>query len=207
MTAAKAVSRQGMSCTYADGVAFPDDVLTDEEEVVLHLHPHARAAVRPILVLALGLAAFFIAWIMLPATQGGLIGVLLVAAIALFFAIRDGVRPLLVWRCTHYVFTDERILLQDGVIARERRDLPLNRINDHVTSQSLLDRALGCGTLTIDSIGDHVAVLASVPHVQHVQTSLYELIDADRHAAEDEPDEEPEIPEQPKRRRLRAIES
>jgi uncharacterized membrane protein YdbT with pleckstrin-like domain len=105
------------------------------------------------------------------------------------------------------VFTDERILLQDGVIARERRDLPLNRVNDHAMSQSLLDRALGSGTLTIDSIGDQVAVLASVPHVQHVQTLLYELIDADRHAGEpDEEAYEPEIPEQPKRRRLRAVE-
>jgi uncharacterized membrane protein YdbT with pleckstrin-like domain len=213
MTVAKAVSRRGMSCTYADGVAFPDDALTDEEEVVLHLHPHAKAAVRPVLVLALALTAFIVAWIMLPSTQGGLIGVLLVAAIALYFAIKNGVRPLLVWRCTHYAFTDERVLLQDGVIARERRDLPLNRINDHVMSQSLLERALGCGTLTIDSIGDQVAVLASVPHVQQVQTLLYELIDADRHAGEDdEPDDdeepgEPEIPEQPKRRRLRAIES
>ena len=51
MTAAKATSRPGMSCTYADGVAFPDDALADEEEIVLHLHPHAKAAVRPILVL------------------------------------------------------------------------------------------------------------------------------------------------------------
>jgi uncharacterized membrane protein YdbT with pleckstrin-like domain len=194
-----------MSCTYADGVAFPYDALADEEEIVLHLHPHAKAAVRPILVLVLTLAVFIAAWIMLPPTRGGLIGVLLVAAIALFFAIKQGVRPLLVWRCTHYVFTDERLLLQDGVIARERRDLPLNRINDHVMSQSLLDRALGCGTLSIDSIGDQVAVLASVPHVQRVQTLLYELIDADRHAAEDEDDaDEPEIPVQ---RRLRAIES
>jgi uncharacterized membrane protein YdbT with pleckstrin-like domain len=194
-----------MSCTYADGVAFPDDALADEEEIVLHLHPHAKAAVRPILVLVLTLAVVIAAWIMLPANRGGLIGVLLVAAIALFFAIKAGIRPLLVWRCTHYVFTDERLLLQDGVIARERRDLPLNRINDHVMSQSLLDRALGCGTLSIDSIGDQVAVLAGVPHIQDVQTLLYELIDADRDrpAAEDEP----EIPAQTKRRGLRAIEN
>ena len=41
---------------------------------------------------------------------------------------------------THYVFTDERILLQDGVFARERRDLPLDRVNDHV------DRASRCWT-------------------------------------------------------------
>ena len=170
-------SRPGTWCTYADRVAFPADALTDEEEVVLHLHPHARAAVRPILVLAVALAAIVVAWVMLPDNDGGLIGVAVVAAFALVIGIRSGVRPLLAWRCTHYVITDQRILVQDGVIARERRDLPLNRINDHVLRQSPLDRLFGSGTLTIDSIGDQLAVLASVPHAQRVQTLLYELIE------------------------------
>ena len=181
------------SCTYAERVAFPDEVLTDEEEVVLHLHPHARAAVRPILVLLVALAAVLGVWIMLPPTTGGLIGVCLVGAVALFMAVTRGVWPLLVWRGTHYVFTDERILLQDGVIARERRDLPLNRVNDHVMSQSLLDRMLGSGTLRIDSIGDQSAVLVALPHVQQVQTLLYQLIETDRELhADDEDDEQPE---------------
>ena len=183
-----------MSSTYADRVRFPDDVLTDEEEVVLHLHPHARAAIRPGLVLAAMLAAVIVAWVMLPETEGGLIGVLVVAAIALIIGIRGGVRPLLVWRCTHFVITDERILLQDGVIARERRDLPLNRVNDHVMSQTLLDRLWGSGTLTVDSIGDRAAVLAAVPRVQEVQTLLYELIDAAPAPEEDEPDEAIDVP-------------
>ena len=161
-------------------MAFPDEVLTAEEEVVLHLHPHAKAAVRPIVVLLVALAAVIVVWVMLPPTTGGLIGVLVVAAIALFVGVTRGVWPLLVWRTTHYVFTDERILLQDGVVARERRDLPLNRVNDHLMSQSLVERVLGCGTLTIDSIGDQVAVLAAVPRVQRVQTVLYQLIEADR---------------------------
>jgi uncharacterized membrane protein YdbT with pleckstrin-like domain len=159
-------------------VAFPDDVLTDQEEVVLHLHPHAKATVGPILVLILALAAVIVTWVMLPANNGGLIGVLVVATIALYLAVRRGMRPLLIWRCTHYVVTDERILLQEGVIARERRDLPLARVNDHAMSQTLGERLFGCGTLTIDSIGDQAAVLKSVPHVQHVQTLLYELIEA-----------------------------
>jgi uncharacterized membrane protein YdbT with pleckstrin-like domain len=160
-------------------VAFPDDALADEEEVVLHLHPHAKAAVRPILVLALALTALIVAWVMLPTNDGGHIGVAVVAGIALFVGLSRGVRPLLVWRCTHYVFTDERVLLQQGVIDRERRELPLNQINDHALRQSPLERLLGCGTLTIDSIGERVAVLAAVPHLQRVQTLLYELIDAD----------------------------
>jgi uncharacterized membrane protein YdbT with pleckstrin-like domain len=191
MTGRKAVSRPGTSCTYAERVAFPDDALADEEEVVLHLHPHAKAAIGPVLVLALALAGVITAWVMLPATRGGLIGVLVVAAIAVFFGIKNGVGPLLGWRCTHYVNTNDRILLQDGVIARERRDLPLHRINDHVMSQSLLDRLWRCGTLTIDSIGDRAAVLAAVPHVQDAQTLLYELIDAaperDEEGVADEP--------------------
>jgi uncharacterized membrane protein YdbT with pleckstrin-like domain len=190
MTAPKATSRPGTSCTYADPVAFPDDVLADEEEVVLHLHPHAKAAIRPVLVLVLALAAVIVAWVMLPADEGGLIGVVLVAVIAVVVGIRSGIRPLLVWRCTHYVITDERILLQDGVIARERRDLPLYRINDHAMSQTLLERLWRCGTLTVDSVGDKAAVLESVPHVQDVQTLLYELIDAAPEPAEtDGPDE------------------
>lgn len=174
-------------------MAFPDDVLTESEEVVLHLRPHARVAVRPVLVLVLALGVTMMSWVMLPATSGGLIGVLLVGSIMLFVAVTSGVRPLLVWRCTHWVITDERILMQDGVIARERRDLPLNRINDHAVRQSPVDRVLGSGTLTVDSIGDRAAVLRSVPHAHQVQTTLYQLIEHDRelHGDEDEPEEEP----------------
>ncbi|WP_041832905.1 PH domain-containing protein [Actinoplanes sp. N902-109] len=176
-------------------MGFPGEVLTEQEEVVLHLHPHAKAAVRPVLVLLFTLALMIMVWVMLPPTTGGLIGVCLVGAFSLFYAVKSGIWPLLVWRGTHYVFTDERILLQDGVVARERRDLPLNRINDHLTSQSLLDRLLGCGTLTIDSIGEQSAVLVSVPHVQRVQTTLYELIETDRELRpeDDEEDDEVEI--------------
>ncbi len=188
-------------------MAFPDDVLTEEEDVVLHLHPHAKAAVRPILVLLLALAATIVAWVMLPVNEGGRIGVFVVGAVAGFFAVTRGVWPLLVWRCTHYVLTDERILLQDGVIARERRDLPLNRVNDHAMSQSLLDRIFGCGTLTVDSIGDQAAVLASVPRVQRVQTTLYELVDAyeDEHGYDDEDDydyDDRDLDARPRRRWL-----
>ncbi|MFI5932854.1 PH domain-containing protein [Actinoplanes sp. NPDC051494] len=176
-------------------MAFPDDVLTDEEEVVLHLHPHARTAVWPVLVLAATLAVMIMVWVMLPPTTGGLIGVCVVGGAALFVAVTRGLWPLLVWRTTHYVFTDERILLQDGVVARERRDLPLNRVNDHVAHQSLLDRLLRCGTLTVDSIGERSVVLASVPRVQQVQTTLYELIETDRELRPDDDDDEPAPPE------------
>ena len=181
-------------------MAFPDDVLTDSEEVVLHLRPHARATVLPTVVLLAALGVVIMAWVMLPPTTGGLIGVLLVAAIMAFVAVTRGLWPLLVRRCTHWVFTDERILLQDGVVARERRDLPLNRVNDHAVRQSLLDRVLGSGTLTIDSIGDQAVVLPAVPRAHQVQTTLYQLIETDRELHPEDEDEAEEA-DLPRRRR------
>jgi uncharacterized membrane protein YdbT with pleckstrin-like domain len=184
-------------CTYADRVAFPDDVLTDEEELILHLHPHWRVAVGPAFLLLAALTVMVVTWVMLPQNDGGLMAFGVVALIMLYYGVRYGVRPLAEWRCTHYVVTDERILVQDGVIARERRDLPLNRVNDHALSQTLLDRLTGAGTLTVDSIGDQAAVLATLPRAQEVQTLLYELIESLPDDDEEDLDEpEPELPAQ-----------
>jgi uncharacterized membrane protein YdbT with pleckstrin-like domain len=183
-------------------VAFPDDVLAEEEELVLHLHPHWKVAVGPALLLLTTLAVMIVAWVMLPQNHGGFLAFGVVALIMLYYGIRYGVRPLAVWRCTHYLVTDERIVLQDGVVARERRDVPLNRINDHALSQSLLDRFFGSGTLTVDSIGDQAAILAAVPHAQELQSMLYELIEQDRvRHPEDEGDEDEPEPELPVQRR------
>ncbi len=186
-------------------MAFPEEVLADEEELVLHLHPHWKAAVRPGFLVLLAVVVTAGSWVMLPGTEGGRIAFFVIAAIMLYQGIRYGAAPLVVWRCTHYVLTDERILLQDGVIARERRDLPLNRINDHVVNQSPIDRLFGSGTLKVDSIGESAAVLAAVPRAQQVQTLLYELIEQDRerHPDDDEEEVEPEVPVQRRKGLLR----
>jgi uncharacterized membrane protein YdbT with pleckstrin-like domain len=198
MTGVTIASRRVTSCTYADRVPFPDDALAEGEELVLHLRPHARVAVGPSLVLLPALAVIILTWVMLPSDTGGHLAFGVAALLMLYYGIRYGAVPLVTWRCTHYVFTDERIMLQDGVIARERRDLPLNRINDHSLSQSLMDRFFGSGTLVIDSIGDEAAVLVAVPGAYAVQNTLYGLVEQDRlvRPDDDEEDEEPELPVQ-----------
>jgi uncharacterized membrane protein YdbT with pleckstrin-like domain len=185
-------------------VAFPDGVLAEDEELVLHLRPHGRVATGPVLLLVLTVGITALAWVMLPPNDGGHLAFGVVALIMLYHAIRYAVRPLMVWRCTHYVVTDERILLQDGVVARARRDVPLDQVNDHALTQSLFDRLVGCGTLTVSSIGDRAAVLVAVPHAREVQSTLYELIDGARLRAAEEDDEveEPEPGPLPARRGL-----
>jgi len=157
-------------------VAFPEDVLTTDEHVVMHLHPHWKAMIGPIVVVILAVAAVVASLVFLsPPLQIAVGVVALVAVVWLTFW------PYLKWRTTHYVFTNERVLLQTGVFSRDRRDIPLARVNDHSMSQKFIERLLGCGTLTIESAGERgQSMLNDIPGVEKVQTTLYELVEADR---------------------------
>ncbi|WP_144122207.1 PH domain-containing protein [Catellatospora sichuanensis] len=158
-------------------MAFPEDVLTADERVVLDLHPHWKAMIRPVTVLVLAVAAVITALLF----DLDAILVYIVAGLAVVAVAWLTFWPWLVWRTTHYVLTNERVLLQTGVFSRDRRDIPLSRVNDHAMSQKFIERLLGCGTLTIESAGERgQSVLNDIPHVEKVQTTLYELVEADR---------------------------
>ncbi|MGN9807962.1 PH domain-containing protein [Micromonospora sp. BQ11] len=169
-------------------MAFPEDVLTEDEHVVLHLHPHWRALVRPVAVLVLAVAAVVAGVVLLPSGGGGAVALAVIGGLALIAVLWLTLRPYLVWRSTHYLFTNERVLLQEGLFSRDRRDIPLTRINDHAMRQGFVERLLGCGTLTIESAGERgQSVLHDVPRVGQVQTKLYELVEAhhDKHSLGD----------------------
>jgi len=90
-----------------------------------------------------------------------------------------GFLPWLRWIMTSYVVTNERVLIRQGVLTRTGRDIPLNRVNDISFHHSLPERLIGSGTLTIESAGERgQLVLRSVPRVEHVHSTLYELGEA-----------------------------
>ena len=63
------------------------------------------------------------------------------------------VRPFVFWYSTQYVFTDHRIIVRTGIIARKGRDMPLSRVNDVSFAHSFIERFLNCGTLQVESAG------------------------------------------------------
>jgi uncharacterized membrane protein YdbT with pleckstrin-like domain len=159
-------------------VAFPEDVLTSEERVVLHMHPHWKILIRPILVAILAIVLFVLALIFLPDNGFGTVTRYVVGGLALLVVIWLSVKPFLIRQTTHYVFTDQRVLLQYGIFNRDRRDIPLNRVNDHTMNQHFFERLLGTGTLTIESAGERgQTMLVDIPQVEKVQTTLYELVE------------------------------
>ena len=169
-------------------MAFPEDVLTEDEHVVLHLHPHWKTMIRPVVVLVFAIAAVAVGVLFLPAGGGGSITLAVIGGLALLAVLVLTVWPWIAWRTTHFLFTNERVVLQHGVFSRERRDIPLSRVNDHSMNQQFVGRLLGYGTLTIESAGERgQSVLPDVPKVDRVQTKLYELVEAfhDKHSLGD----------------------
>lgn len=158
-------------------MGFPENILTDDEAVTMHLHPHWREMFLPVLTLLVAIAGVVAGFIWIDND----IAVYAIGAVALVLVLWRVFWPWMKWRMTHYLFTTERVVLQFGIFHRERRDIPLHRINDHTMNQTLVDRMFGCGTLTIESAGERGQTnLKDVPKVQRVQTLLYDLVDKDR---------------------------
>jgi uncharacterized membrane protein YdbT with pleckstrin-like domain len=167
-------------------VPYPDKVLTDGEEVVAALHPHALTVFWPVvrLLLVVGAASFGMAMIPVGSNQGVLRLALLGASVVLVLVTVVG--PLMRWRTTHYVITTHRLLYRTGVLTRSGRDIALSRITDVSFSQTLWERVIRSGTLRITSAGEGATVLHRVPGSERVQTLLNHMIeeDADRRAQE-----------------------
>ena len=161
-------------------MGFPDDSLTADEHVVLHLHPHWKAMITPTFWTLVAAAMVVVGLIFLPSTTSGNVLLVGLGAVAVILFLWLALWPFVVWRSTHYVFTNERVLLREGVFNRQQRDIPLSRVNDVSSSQSLLDRMLGCGNLTVESAGERgQSVLTDIPKVVQVQKVAYELVEAD----------------------------
>jgi uncharacterized membrane protein YdbT with pleckstrin-like domain len=172
---------------HPERVPYPDRLLADDEEVVDHLHPHWLTIFWPVVrfLLIVGAASFGMAAI--PAgSQQGLVrmGIFALAAVLLVVFV---LVPLLRWRTTHYVITTHRLLFREGIVSRSGRDIGLARITDVSYKQSLWERIINSGTLTIESAGEGGAtVLRRIPDSERVQQLLNHMVeeDADRRAQE-----------------------
>jgi uncharacterized membrane protein YdbT with pleckstrin-like domain len=160
-------------------MAFPRRLLGEDEEVVLDLHPHWKRLVVPaaLVPIVAGVATYVV--FVLPSGSAQTPLRLAVVAVALAVLLRFSVWPWLRWLTTRYVLTTHRVVIRQGVFARSGRDVPLTRVNDVSFHHSLVERMLGCGTLTIESAGEHGQVeLPEVPRVEQVQREVYRLVEA-----------------------------
>ncbi|MPZ66678.1 MAG: PH domain-containing protein [Pseudonocardiaceae bacterium] len=143
---------------------------------MLHKHPHWKMLVAPVLAfllivaagafvaaLAAGQSWEFYGWIAVGVIGGIGVGWLTLA-------------PLLRWRTTHFIVTNRRVLVREGVLTRTGIDIPLNRVNSVQFRHSFVERMLGVGTLMVESASDEPLEFDDIPQVERVHSLLYRQV-------------------------------
>lgn len=164
-------------------MGFPDNLLTQDETVTLHTHPHWKELILPAIGLVVFVVIGILAFFAVPDSWDSFGGIAQIAivAIVVFLILWLVVAPWVSWSTTHYVITTRRVLLRSGVITRKGRDIPHSRINDVSFEQSVVQRMMGFGTLIVQSASeDGAANLRDMPKVEEAQSLLYRLVEQDR---------------------------
>jgi uncharacterized membrane protein YdbT with pleckstrin-like domain len=162
-------------------VAYPKDVLTDGEVVVVHKHPHIKALIGPglLLLLVTALGGWGVLWATDESTDLGTtedvvsIGIGIVWLVVLVWFLARLIR----WRTTHFVITDRRVMFREGVVTRNGIDIPVRRINSVQFRHGPVDRMLRTGTLIIESASDDPLEFDDIPAVEKVHALLYARLD------------------------------
>jgi uncharacterized membrane protein YdbT with pleckstrin-like domain len=155
---------------------FPKRLLLDGETVALDLRPHWWFFAGPLFagipVLALLVTAL---------KQDGdvqTVALWVTAAVALGWAVWLGSR-LISWQTTHFVVTSDRLVFRSGILAKHTRDIPLEKVNDLASSQSLFERMIGAGDLLIESAGERgQETFSDIPRPNAVQQEIYRQMEA-----------------------------
>lgn len=150
-------------------MAFPSKLLNEGEHVVVSTRTHAKALVLPVLVLLVVVAVEL--WLMRVVDNGvARVVFLVVLAVAVVWFLLG---PFARWWTTTYTFTNRRFVKRSGLVAKEGRTIPLNRISGVDFEIGLVDRIFGCGTLVVtDASADGRVELHDIPRVEQVQLQV-----------------------------------
>jgi len=92
------------------------------------------------------------------------------------------------WQSTAYTLTDQRIKIETGVFGRSSKTIPIDRIQDCTTKQTLIGRMLGYGRVEVDAAGAQGAeVLDHLPHPGAFRDQVFMLSERRRGGASGAP--------------------
>jgi membrane protein YdbS with pleckstrin-like domain len=160
---------------YRPGVPFPKRLLSQKEELILDLRPHWIALVGPVVLALLILGGMIAALAYMPASwPGWMTWAVIVVALA---ALAAGPLPIFVrWATSHFVVTSDRLIHRSGWLAKKSMEIPLEKISDVRFNQTVFERVIGAGDLTIESPGEFgQEKFSDIRRPEHVQKVIYEM--------------------------------
>jgi uncharacterized membrane protein YdbT with pleckstrin-like domain len=155
-------------------VAFPDKLLNQGEHVVVHTRSHPKALLLPVLALVVLLAIGAYVQRLGDGSAAGALHLVVWVLVGLAF-VWWVVRPAIAWATTTYTFTNRRFIKRSGLVSKEGRTIPLNRISGVDFEIGVIDRVFGCGTLIVsDASETGIVPLHDIPDVEEVQLKVAE---------------------------------
>jgi len=138
------------------------------ENLILKSHQHWITVIKSVVVPALVVVIVLIAdfTILSPKTGSYTPHLrtfisLAALALALLWLIVVWIR----WQSVSYTLTDQRIKIESGILSRQEKIIPIDRVQDCMTKQSVLGRMLGYGRVEVDAAGAQGAeVLDHLPN-------------------------------------------
>jgi membrane protein YdbS with pleckstrin-like domain len=153
---------------------FPTKLLNQDEEVELDLHPHwwfLSGPVTTVVVVLVGTIAAKIGGV----SDSIVLVLVFFLLVSLFWLLTRYAK----WATTNFVLTNDRIIHRTGVVAKHGREIPLDHINDISYNQSIFERIIGAGDLTIESAGERgQEVFPDLPKPGLIQNEIYRLIES-----------------------------
>ena len=154
-------------------MGFPRELLSDDEEIVVDMHPHWWTLL-PIGVL---LAVVVIGGLaVLVAAGSGVVWLIarILVAVAVVVTLAIFATRYARWSTTEFVVTTERVISRSGVLAKTGIEIPLDRINTVFFEQKPMERVLGSGDLGIESAGEGGRqTFANIRKPNMVQAEIY----------------------------------
>ncbi len=157
-------------------MAYPKRLLQDDEEVALDLRPHWWFFGKQILVgVPLWIIVFLIFAMLSKSPEKVALWIWAIAALVWVVWV---VKHYLDWTFTYFVVTSERVIFRTGVLAKRGVEIPLSRINNINFEQSVWERVIGAGDLSIESAGkDGQSTFEDVQHPDGVQQEIYRVME------------------------------
>ncbi len=160
-------------------MAFPDDVLVEGERVVVHIRPHWRVLVGPVLafLLVVGAAGYVAAlarghgWEQWGWPAVGAAVVVLVGGLT--------VVPVARWRTTHLVVTTRRLLVREGIHGWQGIQVPIDGITE-VYTRRRTGRLPGRRSLVVRTGAGEELEFVDVPRVDLVRATIADGVGAVR---------------------------
>ena len=155
-------------------VPFPPKLLNDNEQVVLDLRPHWAQIFWPTGWVVISVVAAIVVFSAVDNNIARYPMLVLTLVAAVWFVVRY-----LKWNTTNFVVTTDRLVYRSGVVAKHGKEIPLERINDISFHQSIFERMIGAGDLTIESAGERgQQPFADIPKPSAVQNEIYRQMEA-----------------------------